>query len=68
MLASEQALYILQAYNAFYANMDCLAEQSILGKFEIENEAAPSLDDLRALNVINTLKVLHDIKDPAAVD
>jgi hypothetical protein len=65
MLASEQALFILQSYNAFYvANIDCSAEQSVLGKFSIENEDAPSLDDLRALNVINTLKVLHDNNDP----
>jgi hypothetical protein len=65
MLASEQALFILQSYNAFYVgNIDCSAEQSVLGKFSIENEDAPSLDDLRALNVINTLKVLHDNKDP----
>lgn len=66
MLATQQALFILQSYNAFADyNMSCSAEQSILGKFHI-NEDAPSFDDLRALNVINTLKVLHDNNDPAA--
>ena len=64
MLSSEKALLILQSYNAFQEwETNISADMSVLGKFSIENEDAPSLDDLRTVNLINELKSLHNSKD-----